>query len=163
MLYSRINVFPIIIQQFPHSDVNSIINQVLELMPTDVDTFHKTYFEGQNEILRNAFIEIMANQFPELSQHGIFVLALQYKKHEKCREVSDNLFRSILQNDLRRELFTGFDGLEANFKQRDLQDKRDGFLKHSCAFKALKSAKLPFSTETINMLLSRYDELLRVL
>lgn len=123
-------------------------------MPTDVDTFHRKYFEGKNEIQRNTFIEVMSNQFPKLSQHGIFVLALQYKKHEEHKEISDSLFRSILQNELRRELFSGFDGLETNFKQRNL-DKKDGYLKYSCAFKALKSAKLPFSTEIINKLLSR--------
>lgn len=98
----------------------------------------------------------MINLFPKLTRHAIFVLALQYKKHEKYKKVSDNLFRSVLQDDLKRALFVGFDGLEINFKQRNL-DKKDGYLEYSSAFKALKSAKLPFSNEIINMILDRYD------
>lgn len=96
----------------------------------------------------------MSNYTPKLSPHGVFVLALQYKKHEKHREVSDDLFRSILQDELKRELFVAFDGLEINFKQRNM-DKKDGYLEYSSAFKALKSAKLPFSSEIIYMLLDR--------
>lgn len=141
--------------QFPHSDVNLIMNQLYEMIRPDVGVFYMECFENRNEIERNKFIKIMSNQFPKLSRHGIFVLALQYKKHEEYKEVSDDVFRSILQDELRRELFAGFDGLEINFKQRNL-DKKDGYLQHSCAFKALKSAKLPFSTEIINRLLNRY-------
>lgn len=130
------------------------MKQAGALMQPDVDTFNSNYFQNRNEIERNEFIEIMSKQLTKLSLHGIFVLALKYKKHEKYKEVSDNLFRSILQDELKRELFVGFDGLEINFKQRNL-DKGDGYLEHSSAFKALKSAKLPFSTEIINMLLDR--------
>lgn len=96
----------------------------------------------------------MSHQFSNLSTHGLFVLALRYKKHEKRKEVSDNLLRSILQDELKRELFTCFDGLEINFKQRNL-DKKDGYLDRNSAFKALKSAKIPFYTEIINVLLDR--------
>lgn len=141
-------------EQFPHSDVDYVMNQVSKTIQTDIDTLSIKHFQNKNEIERNAFIEIMLNQFPNLSRHGIFVLALQYKKHEKHKEVSDNLFRSILQDELKRELFVGFDGLEMNFKQRNL-NKKDGYLERSSAFKALKSVKLPFSTEIINMLLDR--------
>lgn len=130
------------------------MNEVLQLLETDVDTFKKNHFQNKNEIERDMFVKIMSNQFPKLSRHGIFVLALQYKKQEKYKEVSDNLFRSILQDELKRDLFLGFDGLEINFKQRNL-DKKDGYLENSSAFKALKSAKLPFSTEIINMILER--------
>lgn len=130
------------------------MNEVLQLLETDVDTFKKNHFQNKNEIERDMFVKIMSDQFPKLSRHGIFVLALQYKKQEKYKEVSDNLFRSILQDELKRDLFLGFDGLEINFKQRNL-DKKDGYLEHSSAFKALKSAKLPFSTEIINMILER--------
>lgn len=130
------------------------MNQFAKIMQTDIDTLYIKYFQNKNEIERNEFIEIMLNKFPNLSRHGIFVLALQYKNHEKYKEVSDSLFRSILQDELKRELYVGFDGLEINFKQRNL-DKKDGYLERSSAFKALKSAKLPFSTEIINMLLDR--------
>lgn len=124
------------------------------MLQTDVDTFSTTCFQNNNEIERDKFIKIMSDDFPKLSSHGIFVLALRYKKHEKFNEVSDDSFRSILQDELRRELFVGFDGLEINFKQRNL-DTKDGYLERSSAFKALKSAKLPFSTEIINRLLNR--------
>lgn len=130
------------------------MRKVSEIIQTDIDTLNVKCFQTRNLIERNTFIEIMSNQFPKLSRHGIFVLALHYKKHENYKEVSDNLFRSILQDELKRELFVGFDGLEINFKQRNL-DKKDGYLEHSSAFKALKSAKLPFSTDIINMLLDR--------
>jgi len=96
----------------------------------------------------------MSNQFPKLSRHDIFVLALQYKKHDKYKEVSDNLFRTILQDELKRELFVNFDGLEINFRQRNL-NRQDEYIERSSAFKALKSAKLPFLTETINILLDK--------
>lgn len=131
------------------------MKQVLKTLPSDVDTFNTKCFQNRNEIERNEFIEITSKQLPKLSLHGIFVLALKYKKQEKHKEVSDNLFKSILQDELKRKLFVGFDGLEINFKQRNL-DKRDGYLERGSAFKALKSAKLPFSTEIINMLLDRY-------
>lgn len=130
------------------------MNKVLQLIQTDIDTLNVKHFQNRNIIERNTFVEIMSNQFPKLSRHGILVLALHYKKHENYKEVSDNLFRSILQDELKRELFVGFDGLEINFKQRNL-DKKDGYLEHNSAFKALKSAKLPFSTEIINLLLDR--------
>jgi len=131
------------------------MKQVSETIQTDVDTFNVKYFQTRKEIERNRFIEIMSNRFPKLSLHGVYVLALQYKKRrEKRKEISDGLFRSILQDELRRALFVGFDGLEINFKQRNL-DKKDGYLERSSAFKALKSAKLPFSSEIINMLLDR--------
>ncbi|XP_025206632.1 EF-hand domain-containing family member C2-like [Melanaphis sacchari] len=142
-------------KEFPHSDVYYVMNQISKALQTDIDTFHMKYLQNKTEIERNEFIEIMLNEFPNLSRHGIFVLALQYKKHEKYKEVSENLFRSILQDELKRELFVGFEGLEINFKQRNL-DKKDGYLERSSAFKALKSAKLPFSTEIINMLLDRF-------
>jgi hypothetical protein len=130
------------------------MNEVFQFLETDVDSFKNKYFQNKNEIERDIFIKIMSNQFPKLSRHGIFVLALQYKKQEKYKEISDNLFKSILQDELKRDLFLGFDGLEINFKQRNL-DKKDGYLEHSSAFKALKSARLPFSTEIINMILKR--------
>jgi len=130
------------------------MNQMSKVLHTDIDTLHMKYLQNKSEIERNEFIEIMLNEFPNFSRHAVFVLALQYKKHEKYKEVSDNLFRSILQDELKRELFLGFDGLEINFKQRNL-DKKDGYLERSSAFKALKSAKLPFSTEIINMILDR--------
>ncbi|XP_060867851.1 EF-hand domain-containing family member C2-like [Metopolophium dirhodum] len=142
-------------KEFPHSDVHYVMNQISKIIKTDIDTLKTKYFQNRNEIERNEFIEIMLNKFPNFSRHGMFVLALQYKKHGMYKEVSDNLFRSILQDELKRELFVGFDGLEINFKQRNL-DKRDGYLERSSAFKALKSAKLPFSTEIINMLLERF-------
>ncbi|XP_050054514.1 EF-hand domain-containing family member C2-like [Aphis gossypii] len=142
-------------KEFPHSDVHYVMNQMSKVLHTDIDTLHMKYLQNKSEIERNEFIEIMLNEFPNFSRHGVFVLALQYKKHEKYKEVSDNLFRSILQDELKRELFVGFDGLEINFKQRNL-DKKDGYLERSSAFKALKSAKLPFSTEIINMILDRF-------
>ncbi|VVC33906.1 Uncharacterised domain DM10,Domain of unknown function DUF1126 [Cinara cedri] len=144
-------------KEFPHSDVNYIMNQVLEIITQadDVDTFNEKYFQSRNEIERQEFIEIMSNYTPKLSLHGVFVLALQYKKHENYKEVPDIIFKSILHDELKRELFVGFDGLEINFKQRNL-DKKDGYLERSDAFKALKSTKLPFSTEIINMLLDRF-------
>lgn len=135
------------------------MNQVLETMQIDVDTFHIKHFQSKDVIERNTFIEIMSNQLPKLNLHGIFVLALQYKRQEKYKEVSNDIFRSVLQDELKRELFVGFDGLEINFKQRNL-DKKDGYLEHGSAFKALKSAKIPFSTEIINMLLNRYIRLI---
>lgn len=140
--------------QFPHSDVNYAMNRVLEILGSDVETFSARHFQNRDVIERNAFIETMSNQFPELNRHGVFVLALQYKKHETHREVSDHVFRSVLQDELRRELFVGFDGLEINFRQRNL-DNKDGYLERGSAFKALKSARLPFSTEIIDMLLNR--------
>lgn len=124
------------------------------MMQTDVDTFNANNFQNRNYVERSAFVEIMSSRFPKLSLHGVCVLALQYKKRENSKEVSDDLFRGILQNELRRALFIGFDGLEINFKQRNL-DKKDGYLEYSSAFKALKSAKLPFPNEIINMLLNR--------
>lgn len=135
------------------------MNQVLEIIiqtgdDSDVDTFNEKYFQRRNEIERREFIEIMSNHLPKLNLHGVFVLALQYKIHENHKEVSDIVFKSILQDELKRVLFAGFDGLEINFKQRNL-DKKDGYLERSDAFKALKSTKLPFSTEIINMLLDR--------
>lgn len=130
------------------------MNRVLETMKPDVDTFSTRHFQNKDVIERNAFIEIMSNQLLELNRHGVYVLALQYKKHETHKEVSDHVFRSVLQDELRRELFTGFDGLEINFRQRNL-DNKDGYLERSSAFKALKSARLPFSTEIIDMLLNR--------
>lgn len=130
------------------------MDQVLQMIHIDVDTLNNTYFQSRNEIERNIFIEIMSNQFPKLSRHDIFVLALQYKKHDKYKEVSDNLFRTILQDELKRELFVNFDGLEINFRQRNL-NRQDEYIERSSAFKALKSAKLPFLTETINILLDK--------
>jgi len=130
------------------------MDQVLQMIHIDVDTLNNTYFQSRNEIERNIFIEIMSNQFPKLSRQGIFVLALQYKKHDKYKEISDNLFRTILHDELKRELFVNFDGLEINFKQRNL-NKQDEYIERSSAFKALKSAKLPFLTETINILLDK--------
>lgn len=132
------------------------MKQVLEIIiqTDDIDTYNEKHFKYKNEINRQEFIEIMSNNLPKLNLHSILILALKYKKHENEKDVSDIIFRSILQDELKRELFVGFDGLEINFKQRNL-DKKDGYLERSDAFKALKSTKLPYSTEIINMLLDR--------
>ncbi|XP_050432576.1 EF-hand domain-containing family member C2-like [Adelges cooleyi] len=142
--------------EFPHSDVQSLMNQVIGIGQTAIDSMYSVDFKGKDVMDRDEFIQILSDTVKQLSFHGVLVLALRYKKpQDKRRDVSDDRFRSILQDELRRELFASFDGLEINLKQRN-RDNRDGYLDRESVLRALKSSKIPFSVEITDTLLDKF-------
>ncbi|XP_050433888.1 uncharacterized protein LOC126841443 [Adelges cooleyi] len=99
----------------------------------------------------------MYDQFKrELGQHAVVVLAFVYKKFEPYQTVSEQLYRSVIQNELRRASFRNFDGLEISVKTRLMHSGGGNTLSAPETLDIFKTNRVPLAPELRNPLVKKF-------
>ncbi|XP_050544262.1 EF-hand domain-containing family member C2-like [Daktulosphaira vitifoliae] len=149
-------------KEFYHSNVEMLNNQLYDLINTEGSNINKFYdkcFQNRPLVPREIFRQVLHDEFKnELSQHAIAVFALIYKKVERFKEVTDEMFQRVVQNELRRAFFRNFDCLDIAMKQRNIH-QINGVLDHDETLKILKTNRVPLLPEIQNRLLTKFTDL----
>lgn len=103
---------------------------------------------------REEFRKIMSFD-GKLDPHIAVAAALIHKRPDPFEPFTDNVFRSVVQDTLRRAGFMHFDGLKCNFRKRGSITNRDKYLVLEETIKAFKSNKIPLSWEIAKILLNK--------
>jgi hypothetical protein len=90
-----------------------------------------------------------------LDPHIGVVLSLTHKRPDPFEPYSDDTFKSVVQDTLRRAMFIHFDGLKSNLRIRKSITDRGEFVGREESIKGMKSNKVPLSWEITNKLLNR--------
>jgi len=91
----------------------------------------------------------------ELDPHIGAVLSLMHKRPDPFEPFTDDVFRSAVQREMRKDCFIHFDGLKNNFRSRKSKSDEVGYIVCSEAIKAMKSNRIPLSEEITNILVNK--------
>jgi len=91
----------------------------------------------------------------ELDPHIGAVISLMHKRPDPFEPFTDNVFRSVVQAEMRKKCFIHFDGLKNNFRSRKSKSDEVGYIVCSEAIKAMKSNKISLSEEITSILINK--------
>lgn len=91
----------------------------------------------------------------EVDPHLVVVLAVTYKRPDPFEPFSELVFRSVVQDTLRKARFIHFDAFESNLKFRRSVSNPAEYISREESIKAMKSNKIPLSWNIILMLLNK--------
>lgn len=120
-----------------------------------IDEFRTKSFQGRELVARNEFMKIM-NFNNQLDPHIGAVFALIHRRLDPFEPFTNEIFRSVVQDTLKKAQFIHFDGLKSNFKGRkSIYDRESVYIDREQATKAMKSNKIPLNVEIINILFNK--------
>lgn len=143
--------------QFPHSNVAILTEktrQAIEGRYQSLDDFRTKCFQDRELVDRDEFRDALRFD-GQLSPHVGVVFAMLHKRLDPFEPVTTQMFRSSVQDALKRAGFMHFEGLLSNFKRRMNKSDREGHIGHVEWTKAMKSSKVPLSSEIIDILLKK--------
>jgi len=91
----------------------------------------------------------------ELDPHIGVVLSLMHKRPDPFEPFTDNVLRSVVQREMRKDNFIHFDGLKNNFRSRKSKSDEVGYIVCSEAIKAMKSNRISLSEEIRSILVNK--------
>jgi len=91
----------------------------------------------------------------ELDPHTGAVLSLIHKRPDPFEPFTDDVLRSVVQSEMRKNCFIHFDGLKNNLRSRKSRSDQIGYIECSEAIKAMKSNKISLSEEITNILVNK--------
>jgi len=119
-----------------------------------LDEFRSKYFQDRDLVERDEFKNVLSFE-GELNPHIGVVLALKHKRPDPFEPYTDDVLRSVVQDELRKNGFIHFDGLKSNLRSRKSISDRVGYVVCSEVSKAMKSNKVPLSEEITCILVNK--------
>lgn len=120
-----------------------------------LDEFRKKSFQSRELVDRDEFMKTMTFD-NELDPHIGAVFALIHRRPDPFEPFTNETFRSVIQDTLKRARFIHFDGLKSNFKGRkSIYDRESVYIDREQATKAMKSNKIPLNEEITNILFNK--------
>lgn len=121
---------------------------------SSLEEFRTKHFQEKAFVEREEFRKIVSFEGAVDAHVGV-VLSLMHKRPDPFEPYSDQTFKSVVQDTLRRAMFIHFDGLKNNLRVRKSIPDRDEYVEREECIKAMKSNKVPLHWEIINKLLNR--------
>lgn len=120
----------------------------------NLDEFRAKCFQGQTLVEKEEFKNIISFD-GELDPHATTIFAFLHRRQDPFESFSDHMFKSVVQDTLRRAQFVQFDGLRCNFSKRKASSNQENCLGREEMIKAMKSNKVPLSWDIANILLNK--------
>ncbi|XP_075235583.1 EF-hand domain-containing family member C2-like isoform X2 [Lycorma delicatula] len=142
--------------EFPKSNVKLILDKVKnKLKPCYKEFVSRHLVNDTIPVLtyrqfRESIKSILCD---EITEHEIITLARYYSSEVKVDPLPNEYLRSIIQCELKKNLFNSFERLEESFRYRDING--NGKVKKDAAYSVLRGAKLPLDVEVINYFLNK--------
>lgn len=136
--------------------MNKLARGAIDERFSSLEEFRTKHFQDRSLVDREEFRNIMSFD-GALDPHAAVVLSLAHKRPDPFEPYSDDTFRSVVQDTMRREMFIHFDGLKNNLRvRRGGTGLEEGLVDREQSIKAMKSNKVPLSEEMRTKLLNRY-------
>ncbi|VVC29889.1 Uncharacterised domain DM10,Domain of unknown function DUF1126,EF-hand domain pair [Cinara cedri] len=145
-------------EEFPHSNFEALFCKTHSFIKErfqSIDEFFTQAFQDRELVNRDEFRQIMSFN-KKLDDHTGVVLAFIYKRKEPYEPYTSNDFQNVVQDILRRAQFIHFDGLKRNLRSRKLTSDKKDYVLIKEAIKAVKSCKIPLSSEVINLIFNEF-------
>lgn len=135
--------------------MNKKVRELIDNRFSSLEEFQMKNFQERTLVDREEFMKIVSFE-GALDPHAAAVLSLMHKRLDPFEPYSDNTFKSVVQDTLKRAMFIHFDGLENNLRiRKKLIPNREEFVEREESVKSMKSNKVPLSWEIITKLLNR--------
>lgn len=121
---------------------------------SSLDEFRMEYFQDRELVDRDEFRKVLSFE-GELDPHIAVVLSLMHKRPDPFEPFTDNVLRSVVQREMRKDCFIHFDGLKNNFRSRKSKSDEVGYIVCSEAIKAMKSNRISLSEEIRSILVNK--------
>lgn len=121
---------------------------------SSLDEFRTKYFQDRELVDRDEFRNVLSFE-GELNPHIGAVLSLMHKRPDPFEPFTDNVLRSVVQAEMRKNGFIHFDGLKNNFRSRKSKSDDVGYIVCSEAIKAMKSNRISLSEEITSILVNK--------
>ncbi|CAI6358946.1 unnamed protein product [Macrosiphum euphorbiae] len=147
-------------KEFSHSNLVTVRSKTREMINSrfsSLDEFRMEYFQDRELVDRDEFRKVLSFE-GELDPHNAVVLSLMHKRPDPFEPYTDNVLRSVVQREMRKDCFIHFDGLKNNFRSRKSKSDEVGYIVCSEAIKAMKSNRISLSEEIRSILVNKFTD-----
>ncbi|XP_001949545.2 EF-hand domain-containing family member C2-like [Acyrthosiphon pisum] len=147
-------------KEFSHSNLAAVRSKTREMINSrfsSLEKFRTEYFQDRELVDRDEFRKVLSFD-GELDPHIGVVLSLIHKRPDPFEPFTDNVLRSVVQREMRKDCFIHFDGLKNNFRSRKSKSDEVGYIVCSEAIKAMKSNRISLSEEIRSILVNKFTD-----